>query len=176
MKRSLLLWMLTVPAVVMVHHATGQITVGDTLTTQIAAPDTLTAGVIEWDKSRARPAKYGETRDLLTGSTRDLSWLDIHAQILYAGKSFTPSASETADRLLIVREGNLTVTIGAIHKVLGPGGVGLFPAGDNPVFLNTGTASVSCYLLSFRGKGRLGQSRTKPADPPLLLDWPELTM
>jgi len=159
-----------------VHSAAGQISVGDTLTTQIAAPDTLTAGVIEWDKAKPRPEKYGETRDLLTGATRDLSWLDIHAYILYKGKSFAPPASEAADRLLIVREGNCTVTIGAVHKVLGPGGVGFFSAGENPVFLNTGTDTVSCYLLSFRGKGRLGQSRIKSAGPPLLLDWPELTM
>ena len=81
-----------------------------------------------------------------------------------------------ADRLLIVREGTLTVTFGSTHKVLGPGGVGLFAAGDNPVFLNTGTDNVSCYLLSFRGKGRPGAAGAKKAGPPVLLDWPELTM
>jgi uncharacterized cupin superfamily protein len=176
MKKRLLFLVLAFPSVLAMYKATGQITVGDTLTTQIAAPDTLMAGVAEWDKAKPRPTKYGETRDLLTGATRDLSWLDIHAHILYAGKSFAPPADETADRLLIVREGSLTVTIGSTHKVLGPGGVGLFAAGDNPVFLNSSTDNAGCFLLSFRGKGRIDPGRAKQAGPPLLLDWPELTM
>jgi (S)-ureidoglycine aminohydrolase len=80
-----------------------------------------------------------------------------------------------ADHLLIVRDGSLTVTIGNTHKVLSSGGVGLFAAGENPVFLNTGTANASLYLLSLRGKGSLDHSRARQA-PPVLLDWSELAM
>lgn len=155
---------------------TGQISVSDTLTTQIGPPDTLTAGVAEWDKARVHPTKYGETRDLLTGATHDLSLLDIHVHILYGGKSFSPPAGESADRLLIVREGSITVTVGSQHKVLGPGGVGLFTAGDAPLLLNTGTANATCYLFSFRSRVRMDHDRAKQAGGPLLLDWPELTM
>jgi (S)-ureidoglycine aminohydrolase len=159
-----------------VGPAAAQISVGDTLTTQTGPADTLTAGVAEWEKAKPQPTKYGETRDLLTGATHDLSWLDIHAHILYAGRSFSPPANEKADHLLIVREGSLTVTSGTTRKVLGPGGIGLFSAGDNPVFLNTGTANVSCYLFSFRGKKSINHLRAKQAGGPVLLDWPELTM
>src|SRR5258707_9904494 len=161
MKRWPLFFVLAVPALLTVFPAAGQISVGDTLTTQIGAPDTLTAGVAEWDKAKPHPTKYGETRDLLTGATHDLSWLDIHAHILFAGRSFSPPANEMADHLLIVREGSLTVTIGSTHKVLGPRGAGLFTAGDNPVFLNTGTANVSCYLFSFRSKSGMDHARAR---------------
>jgi len=157
-------------------RTTGQITVGDTLTTQTGAPDTLTAGVIEWDKAKPRETKYGETRDLLTGATRDLSWLDIHAHTLYSGRSFTTAPNEAADNLLIVRDGSITVTLGATHKVLGPGGIGLFAAGEKPAFLNTSTANASCYLLSFRAKGKVDRNRAKQLGGPILLDWPELVM
>lgn len=170
------LLLIILPALLTALHTSAQIDVGDTITTQVGPADTLTSGVIEWEKAKPRPVHYGETRDLLTGATHDLSRLDIHAQILFEGKSFSPPANERSDRLLIVREGNLTVTIGSTHKVLGPGGIGLFAAGENPVFLNTGTDKVSCYLLSFRGRGHRSESRAKQAGPPLLLDWPELTM
>lgn len=154
--------------------AVAQIRVGDTLTTQIGPPDTLRSVVVEWEKAKPRATKYGEARDLLTGATHDLSWLDIHAHILYSGRSFAPPRNETADHLLVVREGSLTVTVGAIHKVLGPGGIGLFAAGDNPVFFNTGTANAVCYLFSFRSRAGMHRDRAKQAGAPLLLDWPEL--
>lgn len=152
-----------------------QITVTDTLTTQVGPADTLTAGVSEWDRARNHPTKYGESRDLLNGATHDLSLLDVHAHTLYAGQSFSPPA-ESADHLLIIRDGNITVTIGAMHKVLGPGGVGLFAAGDIPLLLNTGTSNATCYLFSFRSNGRIDHGRAKRAGGPLLLDWTELTM
>ncbi|HXB06744.1 MAG TPA: cupin domain-containing protein [Puia sp.] len=176
MKRRLLFVLWVTLALFSVLRSAGQISVGDTVTTQVGPADTITAGVSEWDRARPHPAKYGETRDLLTGATHDLSLLDIHAQILYAGKSFAPGARESADRLLIVREGSLTVTIGAQRKVLGPGGIGLFAAGDSPLLLNTGTANASCYLLSFRSKGHMDRGRAKQAGGPLLLDWPDLQM
>lgn len=66
------------------------------------------------------------------------------------------------------------MTIGSIHKVLGPGGIGLFAADNNPVLLNTGTTNAGFYLLSFRGKGRIDRSRGKQAGSPVLLDWSEL--
>ncbi|HEY4107596.1 cupin domain-containing protein [Puia sp.] len=176
MKPILLSLILVVPALFPASQATAQISIGDTVTTQTGAPDTLTAGVAEWDKAKPHPTKYGETRDLLTGVTRDLSWLDIHAYLLAAGKSFSPAANEAADHLLIVREGSLTVTIGSAHKVLGPGGIALFSAGEDPSILNTGTANATCYLLSFRAKGGIDKDRAKQAGPPVLLDWPELTM
>ena len=122
MKRRLFVLILAVPAFFHMNHAMGQISVGDTLTTETGAPDTLTASVIGWDKTKSRPVRYGETRDLLTGATHDLSWLEINAHFLYAGATLAPPAKESADRLLIVREGELTVTVGTTHKVLGPGG------------------------------------------------------
>ena len=63
-----------------------------------------------------------------------------------------------------------------MHKVLGPGGIGLFAAGSNPVILNTGTTNAGFYLLSFRGKGRIVRNRGKQAGPPVLLDWSELSV
>ncbi|GGA89317.1 cupin domain-containing protein [Puia dinghuensis] len=156
------------------QQGVAQITVSDTVTAQVGPPDTLTAGVSEWDHAKAHPTKYGETRDLLTGATRDLSLLDVQAESLNAGGSFSPPTGESADHLLIIREGNITVTIGAIRKVLGPGGIGLFAAGDKPIFLNTGTSTATCYLLSFRSKGRLDHDRAKQGGGPILLDWSEL--
>lgn len=176
MKRRFLFAATLLLTLVTCLQTTGQISVTDTLTTQIGPADTLASGVSEWDHARPHATSYGESRDLLTGTTRDLSLLDVRAHILYAGQSFSPPADEMADHLLIVRDGNITVTIGTVQKVLGPGGVGLFAAGDIPVLLNTSTTKAACYLLSFRSKGRLEHGRAKQAGGPILLDWTELTM
>jgi (S)-ureidoglycine aminohydrolase len=154
----------------------GQITVSDTITTQTGPADTLTPTVVGWEKAKPLATKYGESRDLTTSVTHDLALLDIRAFTLSTGKSFTPSPKEAADHLLIVHDGNLTVAIGGQRKVLGPGGIGLFSAGDTPILLNTGTSNVTCYWLSFRSKGQIDHARAKQGGGPVLLDWTDLQM
>jgi mannose-6-phosphate isomerase-like protein (cupin superfamily) len=111
--------------------------------------DTLTAGVFQ----------------SLHGRTRDLSYLDVHTHTLAPKQSFTLPA-DNSDHLIIIRQGRVT----AAHKTLGPGGVGLFPAGDKAV-LHSGSAKVIFDLFSIRSR-----SAVSKAGPPLLIDWPEMPM
>jgi (S)-ureidoglycine aminohydrolase len=143
---------------------------------QMLPADTLKAGVADWNKLPVRHTEYGEDRQVLKGATHDLSNLDIQACTIFPGRDLSPAPAEFADRLLIVREGSITVQAGSSHKVLGPGGIGLFAAGNVPVLSNTGTANAVCYIFSFRSRSSPSQDRVAQAGPPLLLDWPELTV
>jgi mannose-6-phosphate isomerase-like protein (cupin superfamily) len=146
--------------------------------TETIAPssDTLTATVAEWNKLPIQPTPYGDSRQVLKGSTRDLSRLDVRAYTLFPGKSFTPPQETPMDHLLIIRQGRVIVTAGANHKELGPGGVGLFAVGEEPALLNTGTDNVSFYLFSFASKGAIDRDRATKTGGPLLMDWPEIPM
>ncbi len=154
---------------------TGQITLSDTVTMQIG-PDTLTAGVSRLESTKARPAAYGQSRIILKGATRDLSSLTVLMHTLFAGKSFSPAPGDAADHLLIVSEGNIAIDADTLHKVFGPGGVGLFAAGDLPTIHNTGKANAVFYLFSFRSRSSPDPQRAKQAGPPLVIRWPEIPM
>jgi (S)-ureidoglycine aminohydrolase len=85
----------------------------------LAQPDTLTAQVAPYP---------GPSGHIISGSTHDLSLLDIRtlsikAAIMLSGKP------DTADQLLIIKDGDLNLTIRDSSAALGPGSVALIPAG-----------------------------------------------
>jgi len=142
----------------------------------VAPGDTLISGVSEWNKLKVHTTKYGESREVLTGNTHDQLQLTIYAYTLLTGISFVPGGHTPVDRLLIVKEGDLTIKKGDSLKVLGPGGIGLFPAGYVPELLNASTSNTTFYLFTFSGKGQVNGQRAKQAGGPVLIDWPEMVM
>jgi (S)-ureidoglycine aminohydrolase len=101
--------------VILLIAATGAIAQQST----VPQSDTLTAQVAPFP---------GPTGQVLKGSTHDLSLLDIRtlnikAAIMLSGKP------DTADQLLIIKDGDLNLTIRDSSAALGPGSVALIPAG-----------------------------------------------
>src|SRR5260221_10725957 len=111
----------------------------------------------------------------ISGSTRDLSRLDVRIHTLKGGQS-APKQSSEADKLIIVRDGRLKVSSGSTAKVLGPGGVALFSAGEEPALANSGSAPASYYVFHFQSWSTVDHDRAKQAGPPFLLDWKEMQM
>ena len=155
--------------------ASAQITLNDTVTMQIG-PDTLTAGVSRPETAKVRPTPYGQSRVILKGATRDLSSLTILMHTLFAGRSFSMAPGDAADHLLIVREGSITIDADTLHRVLGPGGIGLFAAGNLLSIHNTDKANAIFYLFSFHSRSSADPQRARQAGPPLVINWPEIPM
>ena len=160
-------------------------------------PDTLTAGVSVWDSLKADKGPEGLSREVLKGSTNDLSVLDIRAYTLEAGQSVHGdrastseiAATETAttvtagppsptepDILVIVKGGSLTVSSNKSSKLLQPGGVALFAAGEAPGFANTGTTPVTWYVFHFKSRSAENRERARQAGASFLIDWKEMVM
>jgi quercetin dioxygenase-like cupin family protein/predicted dehydrogenase len=137
--------------------------------------DTLKAQVCIWNKEKFRREKEGQVRQVLKGATHDLSLLDIRAITLLPGKSTGRNAS-TADQLIIVKTGNLTITTGNSTKKLGPGGIALFAAGENLLCNNAGATPATYYLFRFQSRSPENPDRARQAGGPILIDWPEMTM
>jgi (S)-ureidoglycine aminohydrolase len=110
----------------------------------------------------------------LNGSTRDLASLDIRLLSLKTHQS-KPGYSSEADQLIIVKEGRLKVSGGGQTRVLGPGGVGLFSAGNGITLANPGSADANYYVFSFVSR-RTEFSDSAKQTASFLLDWPEMPM
>jgi (S)-ureidoglycine aminohydrolase len=136
--------------------------------------DTLTSGVREWDKGSVTPTASGESREIMQGSTHDLSVLDIRAITLRAGnQSSQPNGADSLDELLIVKEDSITIQSGDSVKGLGPGGVALFAAGQIHRVMVNGTEAATYYLFRFRSRSPEDRNRASQADGhyPFILDW-----
>jgi len=136
------------------------------------AGDTLAGQVAVWGRMPAVTSHGATKRQLLHGATRDLSQLDIRSMTLDTGVIIAAYEAE-ADELIIVSEGKLDVTVGDTDKLLGPGGVALFPAGEKYSLENGDHVPATYYLLRFRSKGTRDLHR---AGAPFLLDWTEMVM
>jgi len=139
---------------------------------QTALGDTLTGQVAVWGQMPAITNHGVTKRQLLHGATRDLSQLDIRSMTLDTGVIIAAYDAE-ADELIIVKEGKLDVSVGETGKLLGPGGVALFAAGERYSLENGDRVPVIYYSLRFRSRGTRDQHR---AGPPFLMDWTEMVM
>jgi len=139
---------------------------------QTAVGDTLTGQVAVWGESPAVTTHGVTKRSLLRGATRDLSQLEVRSMTLDTGVIIAAYEAE-ADELIIVREGKLDVSAGETDKLLGPGGVALFPAGEKYSLENGDHVPVTYYLLRFRSRGISDRQRARA---PFLIDWTEMVM
>jgi (S)-ureidoglycine aminohydrolase len=111
-------------------------------------------------------------RQILQGSTRDLAILEIHGSTLAPGKA--PHSSHThegEEELVIVKEGQLKVTIEEESKVLGPGSIALILPGEEHGFENAGDTQASYYILKYRSKLPMNKERGREAGGSLVIDW-----
>jgi (S)-ureidoglycine aminohydrolase len=131
------------------------------LTRAMTQPDTLTAQVAPYP---------GQSGQVLKGSTHDLSLLDIRtltikSSILLSGKP------DTLDELLIVKEGELNLTIADSTTSLGPGSVALIPP-ETPYNLEAKQATY--YRFRFRSRSFPEGYPAGTSKTPFLLDWTKM--
>jgi (S)-ureidoglycine aminohydrolase len=118
------------------------------------------------DTLAAQVAPYpGPAGQVIKGSTHDLSLLDIRtltirSAIMLSGKP------DTLDELLIIKEGDLSLTIQDSTTALGPGSVALIPAG---LSYSLEAKQSTFYRFRFRSR-QLPQSPTTDRHP-FLLSW-----
>jgi uncharacterized cupin superfamily protein len=106
-------------------------------TNLIAQNDSLQSAVYNWSNLKAQKVENRETKKVLEGSTLDLANLEIHTSTLAPGTiNHALSGHDDADELILVKEGNLQVTVNDTTKTLGPGSIIFIVAGDKQSIKN----------------------------------------
>ncbi len=143
----------------------------------MAQTDSIVAGVYGWNKAVSKKTNNGERKNILEGSSKDLSNLEIHTLTLQPGKSATGNETKTdLEKLIIVKEGALTLTINDTNKILGAGSYAVIIAGDKHGFKNTSSHPVTCYSLTYTARSALNVQRGKQAGGSFYKDWNDLVV
>ncbi|HEX5171298.1 MAG TPA: cupin domain-containing protein [Cyclobacteriaceae bacterium] len=131
--------------------------------------------VYQWNDLDAVKETGRERRQILEGTTTDLSHLSIHASTLEPGKApHAPHSHADEEELIIVTAGKLKVTIDAQSKVIGPGSVAVALPGDIHGFENGGDVPVTYYIFRYKSKLPIDLDRSKQAGGSFIVDWNDI--
>ena len=150
--------------------------IANTVTSSAQKNDSLLSKVYYWDKLEVKKEDTRVRRQVLEGRTFALDYFEIHASILEPGKApHPPHVHADQEELIIVKEGQVKITIANKSKILGPGSIAFAMPGDEHGIENAGTTQATYFILRYKGK-LPDNARGKQAGGSFMLDWNELTI
>ena len=137
--------------------------------------DTLLSGVYHWNKLEPKKEDTRIRRQVLEGTTFALSHFEIHASTLEPGQApHPPHVHKDEEELMIVRAGQVSITIAGKNKTLGPGSIAFAMPGDEHGINNSGNTQATYYILKYKGKLPMNIERANQAGGSFMLNWNEL--
>lgn len=134
----------------------------------------LKAGVYHWRDTAPRMRAGITERVMFSGSTTDLARIDVRAVTL-APKSATDTAivvgENDAEVLLIVKEGQLGVTLDGKRTLVSSSSVAVALPGDQIRVVNDGAKPATYYLFTYVSKAPPDVARGKIAGGSFVVDW-----
>ncbi|GAB3880720.1 cupin domain-containing protein [Spirosoma agri] len=132
------------------------------------------SGVYAWANAPLTTKANGVQRTILDGTTTDFRRMSIHATTLPPHQAPHPSHKHDDEELIIIKDGQLTVTIEGKTKTLGTGSVALMMPGDEHGFENKSDASATYYVMRYESKEPKDLGRGKQAGGSFWVDWNEV--
>ncbi|WP_128546829.1 cupin domain-containing protein [Larkinella soli] len=136
--------------------------------------DSVASGVYVWNETPVVRKGTSDQRQLLKGPTRDFRRLEIHATTLPARQAPHPAHRHADEELILMKEGELTVTIAGRTQTLGPGSVALIMPGDEHGFENRGSGPATYYVMRYESRAPADSERGRKAGGSFWIDWNEV--
>jgi (S)-ureidoglycine aminohydrolase len=137
--------------------------------------DSLPPKVYRWDSLAIKKQKSWTTRSVIEGSTTSLSWFEVTTITLEPGKTSPPSSVYyDLEELIIIKEGQVNITINGVSKKLGAGSIAFAMPRMVHTVRNTGNTKATYHLLKYKGRLPMDIDRAKRAGGSFMLDWNEL--
>ena len=136
--------------------------------------DSILSGVYYWNKLEPVKEDTRLRRQVLEGKTFALEYFEIHTSTLEPGKApHPPHTHADQEELMIVKEGQVKITIAGQSKILGPGSIAFAMPGDEHGIENAGKTIATYYILKYKGRSP-NIDRGKQAGGSFMVDWNEL--
>jgi len=110
-------------------------------------PDQLNSTCFDWTLIAASPTAVGHCRNFFDAATRTLERLECHASTVNAGEASHAAHRHPDEELVIVKEGELEVTVNGVSRVVGPGGLCFFAANDLHGMRNPGHVPATYFVV-----------------------------
>lgn len=136
--------------------------------------DSVRSAVYGWAAAPVAKKATSEQRALLEGKTVDFRHLEIHATTLPAHQAPHPAHKHDDEELIIIKAGELTVTIEGKTKTLGAGSVALMMPGDEHGFENKGDSPATYYVMRYEAKAPADRERGRTGGGSFWVDWKEV--
>ncbi len=112
-----------------------------------ASPDKLRSSVFDWQKLIAKDTKTGARRAVLDAPTVTCSRLECHVTTLNGGQSPHPAHHHPDEEIVLVKDGEIDVTINGQTQRAGAGSIFFFASNDEHGMKNAGATPATYYVL-----------------------------
>ncbi|MEZ5043131.1 MAG: cupin domain-containing protein [Saprospiraceae bacterium] len=137
-----------------------------------AQSEKIEAQIFNWKKAEVNKEKTGKKRAFFEGSTTHFDRFIVHATTLKPGLAPHPSHTHAdLEELVIVKEGQLKVTIEGKSSILGPGSIALIMPGDEHGFENAGNTKATYYVLRYHSRSPQNDARGKAEGGSFVVNW-----
>jgi (S)-ureidoglycine aminohydrolase len=131
--------------------------------------------VYYWNDLVVNKRPQGESRPILDGTTPDFKLCKVHASTLLPKSRMRKEAyTQENEELIIVKEGELTVTIEGKTKVLKAGGLALIMSNDVRETENRSDGNTTYYVFQLNSVTPVDLERGKKAGGSLMINWDEV--
>lgn len=127
----------------------------------MAQPALIPADVYRWEAAPAVKKTPLQQRVLLEGATPAFSHLKVHATTVPPGQIPHPGHAHDDEELILVKAGELTVTIAGNPETLEAGSIALILPDDEHSFANRGDQPVTYYVMRYQASRPIAERSAK---------------
>jgi (S)-ureidoglycine aminohydrolase len=139
-----------------------------------AFSQTIPSKVYSWEKAPVVKKNGIEDRTILEGTTRDFNNFSVHGITISPNQTPQPAQKLEDEILIIIKTGELTVSLGSRIKTLGPGSVVLIMPGDAHRIENKSAAPVTFHLMRYTSKEVPDLDLDRMKDQSFWIDWKDV--
>jgi heat shock protein HslJ/quercetin dioxygenase-like cupin family protein len=110
----------------------------------------LVSRVFDWPSLTPVKIPNGERRQVLDGPTATVDLLHVHVTTLAAGKASGEPVRHLQEEVLIVKEGEVEVSLDGTTQKAGPGAILFFAAGAVTSLRNVGATPATYYVIYYK--------------------------
>lgn len=137
--------------------------------------DSLPPRVHELAKLETIKEQTRDRKQVMEGSTTALSYFEVHTTTIEPGRAaHPPHVHNDMEELVIVKEGQLKITIKGESKIVGPGSIGFAMPGDEHGFENAGNTIATYYVLKYKSRLPMELERAKQHGGSFIINWNDL--
>ena len=133
--------------------------------------------VYNWDSLKPLKEDTRIRRQIMEGSTTSLAHFEAHTSTLEPGQApHPPHTHADEEELIIVKEGQVKITINGVSKVMGRGSIAYAIPGEEHGIENTGNTQATYYVFKYKSNLPMNLERARQNGGSFMINWDTVTV